>query len=190
MAYQNPPPFPTPLPRLGWLKRPEGLQNAVEEQRRRFAESLPSWIGNPQINRARHPAYLERARQQQARQVLDFIESNPPGTNIPTDRDAGRFQAMAGDVGYSHRFPGEFQRAASRSSMALPAAVLGAGLLAALLAATSKKSNSGRERSDTSGKRRAPIVSRKPIHKTAPYRGAYKKGGVVKKRKGKKAGKR
>ena len=188
MERRNPAPFPTPLPRLGiFPSRGSGTSDAWRQS---LADAAPDWLGHPLFNRARHPAYLERARQQQARQVLDFIESNPPGTNIPTNRDAGRFQAVAGDPGYSYRFPGEFQRAASRTSMALPAAVLGAGLLAALLASTSKKSSSGRERSDTPGERRDPIVSRKPIHKFAPARRAYKKGGVVKKHRGKKAGKR
>lgn len=50
-----------------------------------------------------------------------------------------------------------------------------------------KKNGESREKPARNGGRRE---SRKPIHKTAPYRGAYKKGGVVKKRRGKKAGKR
>jgi len=66
--------------------------------------------------------------------------------------------------------------------LVVPGAFLGAGLLAAIITSALKKSSSGRARSDTSGKRRGPIVSRKPISKFAPARRAYKKGGVVKKK--------
>lgn len=155
MAYQNPPPFATPLPRLGWLKRPEGLQNAVEEQRRRFAESLPSWLGHPQINRYRNFRGGRYGDGGEGYRVVPGYPTGRPG--VPDAKTA--------------------------AGLALGAAAI-YGLTQLL---KKKKNGESREKPARNGGRRE---SRKPIHKTAPYRGAYKKGGVVKKRRGKKAGKR
>ena len=64
---------------------------------------------------------------------------------------------------------------------------LGAAMIYGLTQLLKKKNGESREKPARNGGRREP---RKPIRKTAPYRGAYKKGGVVKKRRGKKRGKR
>ena len=154
MAYQNPPPFSTPLPRLGWLKRPEGLSSSVEELRGGYRERLPSWLGHPQINEYRN---MRGGRYGDGGEGYRVV----PG--YPTDRPG---------------VPG----AKTAAGLAL-----GAAMIYGLTQLLKKKNGESREKPARNRGRREP---RKPIRKTAPYRGAYKKGGVVKKRRGKKRGKR
>ena len=67
------------------------------------------------------------------------------------------------------------------SGKSIAAAALGAAALYGLSRLLAGR-KSDEKPARTNGDKKGPIVSRKPISKFAPARGAYKKGGVVKKR--------